>query len=103
MIGRAAIGNPFIFNIIKHYRATGELPPPVTIAQKVAVVKQHLQHSMQWKGPKLGILEMRPHYSNYLKGISHIKDYKMKIVLSYEAQEIFDLLDELATKDLAFL
>jgi tRNA-dihydrouridine synthase B len=103
MIGRAAIGNPFIFEIIKHYRTTGEMPPPITIAQKVAVVKQHLQHSMQWKGEKLGILEMRPHYSNYLKGIPNIKDYKMKIVLSLEAQQIMDYLDEVAELENAFL
>ncbi len=103
MIGRAAIGNPFIFNIIKHFRATGEMPPPITIAQKVEVVKQHLQHSMQWKGEKLGILEMRPHYSNYLKGIPNIKDYKMKIVLSLDPKQIIDLLDEVVESAEAFL
>jgi tRNA-dihydrouridine synthase B len=96
MIGRAAIGNPFIFNEIKHYFATGEEMAPPTVAQRVEVAKQHLLGSVRWKGEKLGILEMRRHYTNYLKGLPHIKDYKSHMVQSMDVQEICDLLDEVA-------
>jgi tRNA-dihydrouridine synthase B len=98
MIGRAAIGNPFFFNEVKHYRSTGELLPTPSIAQKVEVAKEHLLGSVKWKGKKLGILEMRRHYTNYLKGISHVKDVRNKIVNTLDLQEILDLLDSI--KDL---
>jgi tRNA-dihydrouridine synthase B len=98
MIGRAAIGHPFIFNEIKHFFKTGETLATPTIAQRVAVAKQHLNASIKWKGEKLGILEMRRHYTNYLKGISHIKDHRLKIVNSLELQEILELLDEVTMK-----
>ena len=101
MIGRAAIGNPFIFNEIKHYIATGELLPKPTIQQKVEVCKQHLQHSIQWKGHNLGILEMRRHYANYLKGIAHVKEYRMKIVNSMNLDEILEWLEEVKSCELA--
>jgi tRNA-dihydrouridine synthase B len=94
MIGRAAIGHPFIFNEIKHYIATGEILPLPSIDQKVEVAKEHLLNSVQWKGEKLGILEMRRHYTNYLRGISHVKDIKSKIVNSLELQEIIELLEQ---------
>lgn len=93
MIGRAAIGNPWIFNEIKHYVKTGETLPPPTIADKINVCKKHLQMSIEWKGEKLGILEMRRHYAAYLKGISHVKEHKMKIVTSHDFNEISDTLD----------
>jgi tRNA-dihydrouridine synthase B len=96
MIGRAAIGHPFIFNEIKHFFNTGERLSKPTIVQKVAVAKQHLEASIKWKGEKLGILEMRRHYTNYLKGISHVKEHRLKIVNSLELQEIYELLDELS-------
>jgi tRNA-dihydrouridine synthase B len=93
MIGRASIGHPFIFNEIKHFIKTGEVMAPPTVEQKIEVAKLHLQNSIAWKGEKLGILEMRRHYSNYLKGISHVKDVKNKIVSSLELQEILELLE----------
>ena len=68
MIGRAAIGYPWIFNEIKHYFKTGEHLPAPTIEQRVNVIKKHLQRSIEWKGETLGMLEMRRHYANYLKG-----------------------------------
>ncbi len=98
MIGRATIGHPFIFNEIKHYFKTGEILPPPTIEQKVNAAKEHLLQSVQWKGEKLGILEMRRHYGNYLKGLSHIKEHKGKIVTSLNLQEIISLLDEVVDR-----
>ena len=91
MIGRAAIGYPWIFNEIKHFRATGELMAPPNIEDRVTTCKKHLYHAMQWKGPKLGILEMRPHYGNYLKGLSHIKDYRMELVHANSVEEIDEI------------
>ena len=80
MIGRAAIGYPWIFNEVKHFAATGEHLAAPGVEERVQVCKKHLMHSLKWKGTKLGILEMRPHYSNYLRGLSHIKDFRMQLV-----------------------
>ncbi len=95
MIGRAAIGYPWIFREIKHYLATGELLPPPTLDERVAACRKHLHGSVQWKGEKLGILEMRRHYANYLKGLSHIKEFRMRLVTTDSLPEIEAILDEL--------
>ena len=94
MIGRASIGNPWIFNEIKHYLKTGENLAPPTIKDRVDACKQHLKHSIEWKGEVLGIAEMKRHYTNYFKGISHFKNYRIKMVTSNNHQEIEKLLDE---------
>jgi tRNA-dihydrouridine synthase B len=98
MIGRAAIGNPFIFNEIKHYLATGTELAPATISMRIEAAKKHLMGSINWKGNKLGILEMRRHYTNYLKGLSHIKEYRMQLVNSMDVTEIVQILDEVRVK-----
>lgn len=95
MIGRASIGNPWIFRDIKHYFATGELLPPPTINERVAAAKQHLTHSIEWKGAKLGVLEMRRHYTNYFRGLRHIKSYRSKLVTTFEPETLFEILDEI--------
>ncbi|MFN3298566.1 MAG: tRNA dihydrouridine synthase DusB [Sediminibacterium sp.] len=94
MIGRAAIGYPWIFREIKHYLATGEILPAPTLAERVAVCKKHLRKSVEWKGPKVGIFEMRRHYTNYLKGLPGIKDYRARLVILMEPAEIESVLDE---------
>lgn len=96
MIGRASIGYPWIFREIKHYFATGEMLPPPTIAERVAVCKQHLQHSIDWKGDNLGVVEMRRHYTNYFKSYPGIKDYRKTLVATFDPQELFQTLDEIA-------
>ena len=96
MIGRAAIGYPWIFNEIKHFLRTGEHLAPPTIADRVIACKQHLKHSIEWKGQILGIAEMKRHYTNYFKGIPHFKDYRIKMVTSDSEKEIQSLLDEVA-------
>lgn len=98
MIGRAAIGYPWIFREIKHYLTTGEKLSPPSIPERIAVIKQHIQHSIEWKGTSLGLLEMRRHYTNYLKGYPHIKEYRSKLVTLSDRNEIFDLLDDMAEK-----
>ena len=96
MIGRAAIGYPWIFNEIKHFLKTGEHLAPPTIADRVIACKQHLKHSIEWKGQILGIAEMKRHYTNYFKGIPHFKDYRIKMVTSESEKEIQSLLDKVA-------
>jgi nifR3 family TIM-barrel protein len=96
MIGRASIGYPWIFREIKHYMATGEKLTPPTIAERVEVCKQHLDFSVRWKGPKIGIFEMRRHYTNYFKGIDHFKPFRMRLVEAGSYEETVAILDEIA-------
>lgn len=98
MIGRAAIGYPWIFNEIKHFVKTGEHLAPPTIEDRVAVCKKHLHKSFEWKGPKVGIFEMRRHYANYLKGMPGIKEYRGRLVTLPTVEEIEAVLDEIVEK-----
>ncbi len=98
MIGRAAIGYPWIFNEIKHFIRTGEHLPRPTMANRVEVCRTHLKKSVEWKGEKLGILEMRNHYANYFKGIPHFKETRTKLVMTPTFNEISDVLDEILEK-----
>jgi tRNA-dihydrouridine synthase B len=95
MIGRAAIGYPWIFNEIKHFVKTGTHLPPPTIEDRVAVCKKHLTKSYEWKGPVVGIFEMRRHYANYLKGLPNIKEYRGKLVTLPTVEEIVEVLDDI--------
>lgn len=102
MIGRAAIGYPWIFDEIKHYLRTGELLAPPTVEQRVEVCRRHLRRSYEWKGPVVGILEMRRHYANYLKGLPNIKEYRSRLVTLKEVEEIEAVLDEIVSKYAGF-
>lgn len=95
MIGRAAIGYPWIFNEIKHFFATGEHLPAPDLAARIAVVRDHLDFSVRWKGEKLGILEMRRHYTNYFKGMPHFKPYRTRLVQEESYSEILATLEEI--------
>ncbi len=95
MIGRAAIGYPWIFNEVKHYLQTGELLSPPNIQQRVEVIKQHLHKSVEWKGEVLGVLEMRRHYANYLKGYPNIKEYRQQLVTLSSLSNINAVLEEI--------
>lgn len=98
MIGRAAIGYPWIFREIKHFVQTGQHLPSPTIEERVAVARKHLHKSVTWKGPVVGINEMRRHYANYLKGLPNIKEYRSKLVTLPTAAEIDAVLDEIVVK-----
>ena len=98
MIGRAAIGYPWIFREMKHFLATGERRADPTIEERVEVARQHLIKSMQWKGPIAGINEMRRHYANYLRGLPNIKEYRNKLVRITTQKEIEEILDEIKEK-----
>jgi tRNA-dihydrouridine synthase B len=95
MIGRAAIGNPWIFNQIKHFMATGKHLPLPTMAERVQTAKKHLQFSIEWKGDRTGVFEMRRHYTNYFKGINNFKPYRKQLVELEEHSALLDLLDEI--------
>lgn len=95
MIGRAAIGYPWIFNEIKHYVQSGEHLPPPSIQQRVDVIRQHLHRSVEWKGLKPGINEMRRHYTNYLKGLPNVKEFRLKLVTISEVEQIDEVLQEI--------
>lgn len=95
MIGRASIGYPWIFNEIKHYINTGEHLSKPTIQDRVEAARRHLEMSIKWKGEGLGIAEMKRHYTNYFKGIAHFKDYRMKLVTTFNLEEILRTLNEI--------
>ena len=93
MIGRAAIGYPWIFEEIKHEFATGQLLPPPTMADRVEAVRNHLLWSVEWKGERQGVLEMRRHYANYFKGIPNFKPYRQQLVTLDSVEEILKVLN----------
>lgn len=95
MIGRASIGYPWIFREIKHFFQTGQRLAGPTIAERVDVCYTHLAKSIEWKGEKLGIFEMRRHYANYFKGIPNFKEYRMKLVSLQDYREIQEVLEEI--------
>jgi tRNA-dihydrouridine synthase B len=95
MIGRAAIGYPWIFREIKHFLQTGgTLLPLPSVDERVEVCRTHAHKSVQWKGEVLGILEMRRHYANYLKGLPHVKEYRTRLVTVKTLHEVDAILDE---------
>src|SRR4051812_11928887 len=95
MIGRAAIGYPWIFNEIKQFMKTGEHLPKPTLENRVEVAKSHVLKSVEWKGEKLGILEMRNHYANYFRGIPNFKETRTKLVTLSTTSEIVEVLDSI--------
>jgi tRNA-dihydrouridine synthase B len=98
MVGRATYGRPWIFKEIRHYLDTGELLPPQTVKDRVELAKMHLQKSLEWKGGKVGILEMRRHLSSYFKCLPNFKETRMKLVTLNEPEELLAVLDEIAVK-----
>jgi len=98
MIGRASIGYPWIFNEIKHFLKTGEKLNPPTIEERAAAARKHFEFSIKWKGDKLGVLEMRRHYSNYFKGFANFKEDRMQLVTMMEPEAIIDKLNEIGTR-----
>ncbi|MFD2161699.1 tRNA dihydrouridine synthase DusB [Paradesertivirga mongoliensis] len=98
MIGRAAIGYPWIFREIKHFFATGEYLSGPILSERIDVCRTHLLKSIEWKGEKTGIFEMRRHYSNYFKGIPNFKDYRMQLVKLESLNAINEVLEDISNK-----
>lgn len=88
MIGRASIGNPWFFNQVKYFLKTGEHLAPPSLEERIAVCRLHLVKSMEWKGDRLGILEMRRHYANYFHGYPNVKIFRERLVTSDTLGEI---------------
>lgn len=98
MIGRAAIGNPWVFNQIKHFLKEGKFLNKPDIKERINVVKKHLEFSIKWKGEKLGLIEMRRHYTNYFRAIENFKEYRMKLILSESLDYSLEVLNDISNK-----
>ena len=96
MIGRGSIGNPWIFDEIKHYFATGEHLPSPTVSDRVEAARAHLVHSLEWKGERLGVVEMRRHYANYFRGLPHFKQHRLVLVTEENPAALHAELDKVA-------
>jgi nifR3 family TIM-barrel protein len=98
MVGRAAIGKPWIFRDIKHYLKTGEILPDMSVSDKVKLAKRHLEYSLEWKGDKTGVFEMRKHFSNYFKGLKNFKNTRIRLVTETNPDNLIQILDEIDNK-----
>ena len=97
MIGRAAIGNPWIFNEIKHFMKNKTHKKSPSITDRINAVRKHIDFSIRWKGEKLGLIEMRRHYNNYFRGIDNFKPYRLKLVHSEKESSSLEILEEINT------
>ena len=98
MIGRATYGRPWIFREVRHYLDTGETMPQPSVVERVAIAKEHLAKSIEVKGERVGVLEMRRHLSNYFKGLPNFKDTRMKLVTLNDPAELFATIDSIEDK-----
>src|SRR5690349_16274742 len=94
MIGRAAIGYPWIFQEIKHFIEHGVRPEPPAMAERVRIARKHLDFSVRWKGDRVGIFEMRRHYTNYFKAVPDFKPFRTRLVEADTFEEVCSILDE---------
>lgn len=95
MIGRASIGYPWIFRDIKQYMATGTIPDAPSIEERVEVARKHLMKSIEWKGERVGIVEMRRHYTNYFRDLPGVKEFRSRLVSEMDGAILNEILDEL--------
>ncbi len=95
MIGRGAIGKPWVFKEIKHYLSTGKHLEPLTVREKVDLARLHFEKSIAFKGGQKGILEMRRHFSNYFKGLTNFKETRLRLVTCNDTDEIYNILEEI--------
>ena len=98
MIGRAAIGNPWIFNEIKNYIKNNHQITPPSLSDRIETVRKHLDFSIQWKGEKLGLIEMRRHYTNYFRGMENFKKHRMELIHSLSIDNSLSILEEISKK-----
>ncbi len=95
MIGRGSIGYPWIFREVKHFLATGEMLDPPTVEERVDAARKHLLNGVKWKGEKIGVVEMRRHYTNYFRGFPNIKPYRTALVSEYDVEAICEVLNNI--------
>ncbi len=96
MIGRSAIGNPWIFNKIKTYIKENKHIKKPSLNDRIETVKKHLDFSIKWKGERLGLVEMRRHYTNYFRGMDNFKKHRMKLILSTSKNFTLETLHEIS-------
>jgi nifR3 family TIM-barrel protein len=99
MIGRASIGYPWIFREVKHYLATGEKLAPPTVEERVAMCRMHFEKSVEWKGPRVGVFEMRRHYAQYFRGLEGAKLWRTRLVDAEQPELILEILEEIAAAE----
>ena len=92
MIGRGAIGNPWIFRDVKIYRETGELPPPPSWEERLKVVAEHLTLKCEWLGERKGVLEMRRQYGGYFKGFRNASKLRVAVMEEDTRDGVLDVL-----------
>jgi nifR3 family TIM-barrel protein len=95
MIGRAAIGYPWIFREVKHFLKTGKHLPPPTFEERLNICRTHFEKSVSWKGDKVGVFEMRRHYAQYFRGLPDFKPWRSQLVNAGTPTEVYDLLDQI--------
>ncbi|HAE29729.1 MAG TPA: tRNA dihydrouridine synthase DusB [Flavobacteriales bacterium] len=95
MIGRASIGNPWVFDQLKHFMHTGTHLPTPGIKERVDVAKEHLDRSIKWKGERVGVVEMRRHYANYFKGIPDFKPVRTKLVTTDDVAGLYEIFEDI--------
>ena len=98
MIGRATFGHPWIFREIKYFLEYGEPMPPLSVGEKVALARRHLDLSLAAKGEPRGIYEMRRHLSCYFKGLPDFKETRRRMVTTLDRQELYDILDTIVQR-----
>jgi tRNA-dihydrouridine synthase len=98
MIGRAAVGRPWIFRDIRHFLDTGELLNEPTVSEKTDLALLHLEKSLEYKEGNRAIYEMRRHLSNYFKGIPHFKETRLRLLTTLDVEEIKSILVEIKAK-----
>jgi len=98
MIGRATYGRPWIFKEVKHYLATGEVLEQPSVLERVDIAKEHFRKSIEIKGDRVGVFEIRRHFSSYFKGLPDFKETRFKLVTANDPDEIFRLLDFVAER-----
>lgn len=98
MIGRGAIGKPWIFRDIKHYLKTGKHKQPLSVSEKVDLAKMHFLKSIEVKGGRVGVYEMRRHFSNYFKGLGNFKETRLRLLTENEPEIVLTILDEIKQK-----
>jgi tRNA-dihydrouridine synthase B len=95
MIGRATIGRPWIFREIRHYLDTGQLLPPPTLSEKAMVAREHFLKSVERKGERVGILQMRRHFVAYFRCLVNFRETRLRLLTSLDPDEILDIIDNI--------
>ncbi|MBO4740342.1 MAG: tRNA-dihydrouridine synthase, partial [Bacteroidales bacterium] len=94
LIGRAAIGNPWIFEQSRRLLNGMELRQ-VPVSERVAVCRRHLLEAVRWKGERTAVLEMRKHYSGYFKALHDFKPFRMKLVSLTNLDDLLPVFDDI--------